>query len=124
MFVEPPFNMIITGPTNCGKTEYLMSLLTGPYYQKFEYVIFICPTFLNNKAYDKEFIYKDCDVITFDPDIDQIDRTLQLVCMEFKDTKTLLVLDDCASSHNMKKRTDELVRLGFSGGMTIYLCGC
>ena len=113
-WVEPPFNMIITGPTNCGKTETLMSLLTGPYFRKFEYVVFICPTFLNNKAYNKKYIYNDLDVFIFDPDIDQIDATLQLVHKEFKRTKTLIVLDDCASSRDMKKRSDELVKLGFS----------
>ena len=114
MWVEPPFNMIITGPTNCGKTEYLMSLLTGPYFRKFEYVVFICPTFLRNKAYDKKFIYKDDDVIIFEPDMTQIDAILQLVHKEYKGTKTLIVLDDCASSRDMKRRSDELVKLGFS----------
>ena len=124
MWLDPPFNMIITGPTNCGKTEYIMRLLTGPYLRKFEYVVFICPTFLNNKTYDKRFIYKDDDVIVFDPDIDQIDATLQLVHKQYKNTNTLIVLDDCASSRDMKQRSDELVRLGFSArhdGLSVWV---
>ena len=115
--------MILSGPTNCGKTEYVMWLLTGVYRYKFEYVVFICPTFVNNKAYDKKFIYKDDDVIIFDPDIDQIDATLQLVHKQYKNTNTLIVLDDCASSRDMKRRSDELVRLGFSArhdGLSVW----
>ena len=122
--LDPPFNMIICGPTACGKTEYLMSLLTGPYYRKFEYIIFICPTFLNNKAYDKRFIYKDEDVIIFDPDMEQIDDTLKFVHKGYAGTKTLIVLDDCASSRDMKRRTDELVKLGFSArhdGISVWV---
>ena len=114
MEMEPPFNMIITGPTNCGKTEFLMSLLTGPYFRKFEYVIFICPTFQNNKAYDKKFIYRDEDVYVFPVEYDQVDATLQLVHKTFGGSRGLIVLDDCASSKDVKRRTDELVKLGFS----------
>ena len=124
MWLDPPFNMIITGPTNCGKTEYIMRLLTGQYLRKFDHVVFICPTFLNNKTYDKRFIYKDDDVIVFDPDIDQIDATLQLVHKQYKNTNTLIVLDDCASSRDMKQRSDELVRLGFSArhdGLSVWV---
>ena len=124
MWLNPPFNAIISGPTASGKTEYIMWLLTGPYFRKFEYVVFICPTFLNNKAYDKKFIYKDDDVMVFDPDIDQIDATLQLVHKQYKNTNTLIVLDDCASSRDVKRRSDELVRLGFSArhdGLSVWV---
>ena len=114
MYVDPPFNMIITGPTNCGKTEFLMSLLTGPYLKKFEYVIFICPTFQNNKAYDRKFMYRDDDVYVFPIGFDEVDATLQLVHKMFTGSRSLIVLDDCASSKDMKRRSDELVKLGFS----------
>ena len=44
----------------------------------------------------------------------QIDATLQFVHKEYKGTKTLIVLDDCASSRDMKRCSDELVKLWFS----------
>ena len=113
-YLEPPFNMIITGPTCCGKTKYVMDLLTGLYYRKFEYIVFICPTFMNNKTYNQNFIFLDDDVFVLPIDHDSVDEILKIVHEEFKNTNTLVVLDDCASSKNVKKRSTELVKLGFS----------
>ena len=34
-----PFNCLITGPTNCGKTHYLVNQLKGPYKGLFDFSI-------------------------------------------------------------------------------------
>ena len=47
-----PFNCIITGPTNCGKTKFLVDKLSGAFQKKFEYIVLICPTFTINKTYE------------------------------------------------------------------------
>ena len=44
---------IITGATGCGKTEYVMGLLTTVYKNFFDAVIVICPTFLDNSTYQR-----------------------------------------------------------------------
>ena len=36
-----PFNCIITGPTNCGKTRFLVDKLSGAFRKKFEYIVLI-----------------------------------------------------------------------------------
>ena len=41
-----PFHCIITGPTNCGKTKYLIDQLRGPFRKVFEFIVLICPTYL------------------------------------------------------------------------------
>ena len=46
-----PFNCIITGPTNCGKTQYIVEQLRGHYRQVFDYIVLICPTYAHNKTY-------------------------------------------------------------------------
>jgi len=57
-----PFHCIITGPTNCGKTKYLIDKLRGTFRYVFNYIILICPTYERNKTYqgfakgDKRFI--------------------------------------------------------------------
>ena len=57
-----PFHCIISGPTNCGKTQFLVDQLRGPFRQKFEYIVLVCPTYPHNKTYfnfakgDKRFI--------------------------------------------------------------------
>ena len=46
-----PSNCIISVPTNCGKTQFFVDQLRGPFRYKFEYIILICPTYPNNKTY-------------------------------------------------------------------------
>ena len=46
-----PFNTLIVGPTNPGKTKYVVDELRGPLRGKFDYIVLICPTFVYNKTY-------------------------------------------------------------------------
>ena len=48
---KTPFHCIITGPTNCGKTQYLIEQLRGPFKGVFDYIVLICPTYAKNKTY-------------------------------------------------------------------------
>ena len=47
-----PFHCLITGPTNCGKTQYLVDLLRGSFRHVFDFIVLICPTFATNKTYE------------------------------------------------------------------------
>ena len=38
-----PFNALIVGPTNSGKTQYLLNQLRGPFRSKFDYIVLLCP---------------------------------------------------------------------------------
>ena len=40
-----PFNALMLGPTNSGKTQFLANQLCGPFNGKFDYIVLICPTF-------------------------------------------------------------------------------
>jgi len=59
LFLKEPFNMIISGITNCGKTKFVLDLLTSEYMRYYDYVVIICPTFLLNKTYHRRWIYED-----------------------------------------------------------------
>ena len=45
-----PFNALIVGPTNSGKTQFLVNQLCGPFNGKFDYIVLICPTFAYNRT--------------------------------------------------------------------------
>ena len=112
---KTPFHCIITGPTNCGKTEYLVSKLRGSFRRVFEYIILICPTYIHNKTY-RGFACGDKRFFVFCPnDDEEIQELLQECKIVFSGTKTLIILDDCAVTKEIKKRSNELIRLAFSG---------
>lgn len=100
--------------TACCKTHYLLSMLENEYMKHFETTIVLCPTFGWNRAY-QEWKYKnDADFITMPCDQDDIELLLKYVVGIFKGTNSLIILDDCASSHEIKNRTIEVVKLGCS----------
>jgi len=46
-----PFNTLIVGPINSGKSRFIVDQLYGPFRFKFDYIVLICPTFTHNKTY-------------------------------------------------------------------------
>ena len=121
-----PFHMIITGPTNCGKTNYLLEQLRGPYRKVFEYIVLICPTYAKNRTYHR-FAWGDKRFFVLSPDSsnsDEIDSLLKDVSELFSGTNTLLILDDCAVSKDLKQRSNKFIDLAFSGrhdGLSVWV---
>ena len=121
---KTPFHCIITGPTNCGKTRFLVDQLRGPFRFVFEYIILICPTYIHNKTH-RGFARGDPRFIVFCPnDLEEVEELLQACRTVFSGTNTLIILDDCAISKELKKRSSEFIRLAFSGrheGLSIWV---
>ena len=114
MKFKTPLNMIIVGVTGCGKTCYLLKMLENDYKGHFEYIFLICPTYLWNKTY-QEWKYKDDkNFFPIPCDQDEVEKFLKFVTHHFKDTNSLIILDDCASSQYVKNRSSEVVKLAFS----------
>ena len=106
--------MIIVGKTACGKTKYLLDMLERDYMSHFQYIFLICPTFENNTTYRRWLYESDEDYIVIPCDQDHVEHWLKYIVQNFKDTNSLIILDDCASGKSVKNRTSELVKLGFS----------
>ena len=108
-----PFNALIVGTTNSEKTQYLLNQLRGPFRGKFDYIVLFRPTFVKNKTYDR-FVDKDPRIFVIVCMQHEIESWLKLACFLFEKTNTLFVLNDCAASKDVKRRTSQLVNLGFS----------
>ena len=46
-----PFNVLIVGPTNSGKSWFVVTQLCGQFRGKFDHIVLICPTFTHNRTY-------------------------------------------------------------------------
>ena len=114
-WLEPPFNMLITGITNCGKSEYVISeLLYKQYRNKFDYIIIFCPTYHENQTYEKKYIYDDNDIIILIVD-DNLDELLILATETYKNSgQVLFLIDDCANLYDSKHKSSQLTKLSFS----------
>ena len=89
-------------------------MLQREYRNHFDYIVIICPTLSWNKTYQEWKHISDEDVIAIECEQDQVDKTLHIASEVYKGTNSLIVLDDCASSQDVKNRTSELVKLAFS----------
>ena len=96
-----PFNALIVGPTSSGKTKYLVDQLRGPFRGKFDYIVLICPTFVHNKTFDG-FVDNDPRIFVINCSQREVEAFLKLASFVFEATNTLIILDDCAASKDVK----------------------
>ena len=118
-----PFNALIVGPTNSGKTQFLVDQLHGQFKGKFDYIVLICPTFAYNKTLYR-FGERDPRLYVIICEQHEVELFLKLARLAFEGANTLIVLDDCAASKDVKGRTGELVKLGFSvrhAGISVWV---
>ena len=100
-----------------------MNQLCGPFCGKFDYVVLICPTFAYNKTLYR-FAERDPRLYVITCEQHQVEFWLKVASFSFEGTNTLIVLDDCVTSKDVKWRTGELVKLGFSArhaGISVWV---
>ena len=118
-----PFNALIVGPTNSGKSRFVVDQIYGPFRGKFDYIVLICPTFAHNKTYHR-IGENDPRMFVIICEQHNVEAWLKLVCLYFEGTNTLIILDDCAASKDVKGRTGQLVELAFSArhiGISVWV---
>jgi len=118
-----PFNVLIVGPTNSGKSRFVVDQIYGPLRFKFDNILLICPTFTHNKTYHRLGENDPrMDVIVCDEH--DVEKWLKFMRWLSEGTNTLIILDDCAASKDVKGRTGELVNLAFSAphmGISVWV---
>ena len=90
-------NVLIVVATNSGKTRYLVNPLSTTSWN-FYYIV-LCPPV--NSTYDG-FGENDKDLLILTPLQDQIDDWPKTISYECVGTNTLIILDDCAASRDVK----------------------
>ena len=118
-----PFNVLIVGPTNSGKTQFLVNQLLGQFKGRFDYIVLICPTFAYNRTLHR-FGEKDPRLYVIICEQHDVENWLKVASFAFEGTNAVIVLDDCAASKDVKGRTGELVKLGFSArhvGISVWV---
>ena len=113
--LHPPFNMYIVGSTGSGKTYTLLKILEEELFQTFTYIFLICPTYENNKTYrDWEYKY-DEKFIVLNISQENVEGYLSLIEKNYRNTNSMIILDDCASCQTVKQKTSSLVDFAFHG---------
>ena len=100
-----------------------MNQLCGPFCGKFDYVALICPTFTYNKTLYR-FAKRDPRLYVIICEQRQVEASLKRAVMFLEGTNSLIVLDDCEASKDVKGRTRELVKFGFSArhaGLSVWV---
>ena len=118
-----PFNALIVGPTNSGKSRFMVYQIYGTFRFKFDYIVLICPTFAHNKIYHR-IGENDPRMGVIMCEQHDVEKWLKLVRSLFEGSNTLIILDDCAASKGVKGRTGELVNLAFSArhmGISVWV---
>ena len=103
----------MVGPTNSGKSQFVVDQLNGPFRGNFDYIVLICPTIAHNKTF-RRLGEKDPRMFIVICDQHEVELWLKVARFLFEGTNTLIVLDDCAASKDVKGRTGDLVSLAFS----------
>lgn len=104
-----PFNTLIVGPMNSGKSNFVVDRVYDAFRGKFDYIMLICLTFENIKTYHR--IGKNDPRMFDNMQAAQGGNVVEAREMSFEGTNTLIILNDCAASKDVKWRTGELVNL-------------
>ena len=119
--IQLPFNMLVAGITNCGKTKFVLDFIQDNF--KFENIVLFCPTFMENKTYRHQLANQTNFVVEL-LKTHSLDQALKNYYTIYKNSNTLFLLDDIANLWDSKHKCSELCRLAFSArhsGISVWV---
>ena len=134
MLPKYPHSAMIAGQTGCGKTEFVLDLLSTPqnlggYLHYFEHIVIICPTLWWNKAYqNRKWIWTDDEIYLCSLDSQSLHEAIEKYNNIFSGDETLFIVDDCSATKELKFRSHStqdkcmISELAFSGRHAKHSC--
>ena len=101
----------------------MLNQLCWPFNGKFDYIVLICPLFAYNRPL-YHFGERDPRLYVIICEQHHVEAWLKIASISFEGTNTLIILDDYAASKDVKGRTGEFVKLGFSArhaGISVWV---
>jgi len=127
-FPLEPHTAIITGRTGCGKTQFALDLLEGPFRGALDYIFILCPTVRDNLSYrNRPWIWADPHIAIIDPTDtgvpvsssvagrDRLHDWIRGLSKAFRGDAVLFLLDDVSATKSIKLKHNALSELAFSG---------
>lgn len=118
-----PFNALIVVPTNSGKRQLLVNQLCGPFCDRFDYVLLICPTFAFNKTLFRS-VERDPWLFVIVCEKHKVEFWLKVVSSLLDGTNSLIIIIICAALKDVQGLTGKLVKLGisaFHAGISLWM---
>ena len=104
-----PFNALIVGPANSGKSRFVADQIYGSFRGKFDYIVLVCQTSAH-KTYHR-IGENDPRMFILICAQHEVKSWLKLVGWYFEVANTLIILDDCPASKYVRGCTGQLVHL-------------
>ena len=111
-----PHNALICGRANSEKTYHALNLIEKYYLHAFDHIVIICPTFRDNKTYNRPWL-KKCTVITDGKLVENLDSLIKQHSKggRLSGKKSLIIIDDCSAEKDLNKHHTSLSKIAFSG---------
>lgn len=116
MLPKHPHNALICGRTNSGKTYHVLNIIESFYLRFIDHVFIICPTFQDNKTYNRDWL-KKCTVYNGEKLVETLDGLIKSHSKggSLSGKKSLIIIDDCSAEKDLNKHRTSLSKIAFSG---------
>ena len=114
-YIKKPHTSIFIGQTGCGKTYLVLELIEKEYNKHFDYIIIICPTLWENKAYHAKEWIKNHDKVWLVESKGNLYQWIKELSELLQFLEVLFIIDYIIPNESLEKKRQPLLELSISG---------